>query len=240
MGKKPLKEDYQLKEQRKIASDVFDRQTLLTLSKLMKKGLIKNVDYPISTGKEANVFRATDMDDNYVAIKIYKIETAQFFRKMEYLEGDSRFEGIKNKEKEIVFAFAHKEYKNLEICEKNGVDSPIPIFVQRNVLVMSFLGEGGLPYPTLHTIGPKSEKDLDSILKNIKKMYKANLVHADISEYNILMGEKPYIIDFGQGVVLSHPKAEDFLKRDVENILNYFKRFGIKKNKEEVLRWIKD
>ena len=240
MGKKPLKEDYQLKEQRKIASDVFDRQTLLTLSKLMKKGLIKNVDYPISTGKEANVFRATDMEDSYVAIKIYKIETAQFFRKMEYLEGDSRFEGIKNKEKEIVFAFAHKEYKNLEICEKNGVDSPIPIFVQRNVLVMSFLGEDGLPYPTLHTIGPKSEKDLDSILKNLKNMYKAKLFHADISEYNILMGEKPYIIDFGQGVVLSHPKAEDFLKRDVENILNYFSKFGIKKNKEEVLRWIKN
>ena len=75
-------------------------------------------------------------------------------------------------------------------CEKNGVDSPIPIFVQRNVLVMSFLGEDGLPYPTLHTIGPKSEKDLDSILKNLKNMYKA--------------------------------------------------KFGIKKNKEEVLRWIKN
>ncbi|MFH2106974.1 MAG: serine protein kinase RIO [Candidatus Micrarchaeota archaeon] len=239
MTKKKLKEDYQLKEQRKIESEVFDKQTLLILAKLMKKGIIRNVDYPISTGKEANVFRGTTVDEKHVAIKIYKIETAPFFRKSEYIDGDPRFKGISKKGTEIVYIFARKEYKNLEACERAGVHCPMPIFVEKNVLVMTFLGEEGLPYPNLNMVGPRSEQDLDDVLADIKKMYLAGLVHADLSEYNILLGPVPYLIDFGQGVVLHHPKAEVFLRRDVTNVLNYFAKFGVKRDLEEVLKNIK-
>jgi len=104
---------------------------------------------------------------------------------------------------------------------------------------MEFLGEGGLPYATMNMIGPRSEKDLDSILKDMRKMYKAGLVHADLSEYNIMMGKVPYIIDFGQGVVLEHPNSEKFLERDVLNILHYFAKYGIKRDLEKTLKWIR-
>ena len=117
MTKKPLKEDYQLKERFKTESEVFDREALLDLSKMLKKGILQTVDYPISTGKEANVFRASTPDGKYVAVKIYKNETAPFFRKMDYLEGDPRFERIKHNDRDIVRAFARKEFKNLEICD---------------------------------------------------------------------------------------------------------------------------
>ncbi len=198
------------------------------------------MDYPISTGKEANVFRATTPDGGFVAVKIYKNETAPFFRKEEYLEADPRFSKIRFNEKSIVRAFARKEFKNLEICEKAGVHTPKPYYLLDRILVMSFIGEGDLPYPTMNMVGPlHGEADLQSLLEDVKKMYKVGLVHADLSEYNIMMADVPYLIDFGQGVVTRHPNAEMFLERDVRNLLRYFERHGIKRDLEKTLKWIR-
>lgn len=237
--KAPLKEDYQLKERKKLESYVFDKRTLLILSKMIKKGILQSIDYPISTGKEANVFRASTPEGGYRAVKIYKITTAGFSKKMAYIEADPRFQNIKNRDREVVKLFARKEFKNLQICEEAKVHAPKPVFVSEDIIVMEFLGEGGIPYATMDMIGPRNEKDLDSILEDIRKMYKAGLVHADISEYNIMMGKVPYIIDFGQGVVLGHPNSEKFLERDVLNILHYFAKFGIKRDLEKTLKWIR-
>ena len=238
--KKPSKEDFVLKPERKIESEVFDRDTLLVLSKMIKKGIIANVDYPISTGKEANIFRATTSSGEFVAVKIYKLETAPFFRKAEYLEGDPRFMGIKGGDRNIVLAFARKEFKNLKICEATGINAPRPLYMQRHVLVMSFIGDTtGLPFQTMNMCGPRGESDMNSILDNIKKMYHARLVHADISEYNIMMSAPPTLIDFGQGVILSHPRAMEFLERDVRNILKYFEKHGIKLDFGKTMGWIK-
>ena len=162
------------------------------------------------------------------------------FRKEEYLEGDPRFERIKKGDKDIVRAFARKEFKNLEICKKANVRAPRPIYMLGHVLVMEFLGEEGLPYPTMEAMGLlHGEKDLESILDDIKKMYKAGLVHADLSEYNVLMGDVPYLIDFGQGVIKRHPNSEKFLERDVSIILKYFSKKGMKKDLKKVLGWIR-
>lgn len=237
--KAPLKEDYQLKSRRKLESYVFDKRTLLLLSRLINKGILQSLDYPISTGKEANVFRASTPDGGYLAVKIYKIKTAGFSKKMAYLEADPRFKSIRHKDSEVVKLFARKEFKNLQICERAKVHAPKPIYLTEDIVIMEFLGEKGLPYATMDMIGPRNEKDLDSILKDMKKMYKARLVHADISEYNIMLGKVPYLIDFGQGVILEHPNADKFLERDVGNILNYFAKFGIKKDFEKTLEWIK-
>lgn len=240
MTKKPLKEEYQLKERFKTESEVFDKEALLALSKLIKKGILQTVDYPVSTGKEANVFRASTPDGTFVAVKIYKNETAPFFRKMDYLEGDPRFARVKKNDREIVKAFARKEFKNLELCDKAGVHAPRPYYLIGRIVVMGFLGEGDLPYPTMNMVGPlHGEKDLDSILQDIKTMYKAGLVHADLSEYNIMLGPVPYLIDFGQGVVREHPHAGRFLERDVSVILAYFSKNGIKRDLEKTLEWVR-
>lgn len=236
--KRPPKENFQLKERFKIESEVFDKQALLNLSKLIKKGIIETMDYPISTGKEANVFRATAPNGQHLAVKIYKIETAPFFRKSRYLDGDPRFSKIKRSDWEVVKAFARKEYKNLEICQRAGVHAPKPYYVLDNIVVMEFLGRGTLPFPTMDVAGTRGKTDLEKILRDIRSMYREGLVHADISEYNVMQGEVPYLIDFGQGVVIGHPYAEKFLQRDVEVILKYFEKQGIKKDFKKILEWI--
>jgi RIO kinase 1 len=237
--KKPSKDDFLLKERFKLESEVFDRPTLLELSKLIGKGILDTIDYPVSTGKEANVFRATTPSGSNIAVKIYKIETTHFMCRKEYLEGDPRFKKFRRTERDFVTAFAQKEFKNLQICERAKVHAPKPLLQEKNILLMEFLGKGGIPYSRLNVLGPESLSQLKSILMDMRKMYRAGLVHADISEYNILVGHKPYLIDFGQGVLLSHPNAGKYLERDIYNITKYFAKFGFVMDVEEVLEYIK-
>jgi RIO kinase 1 len=239
MVKRPDRDHFLLKERFKLESEVFDRQTLMLLSSLMSKGTINNVDYPISTGKEANVFRATTPSGSLLAVKIYKIETTHFMNRKEYMIGDPRFKKFRRNERDLVNAFAQKEFKNLQICEEAGVHAPRPLLQVKNILVMEFLGEEGLPYTPLNTLGPESIDQLKSILTDMRKMYEAGLVHADISEYNVLVGPVPYLIDFGQGVVLSHPNAEKYLERDVRNILMYFSKYGFEIEINKALNYVK-
>ncbi len=237
--KRASKDEFLEKERGKIESEVFDRATLLALAKLMQKGVIGRMEYPVSTGKEANVFLATTPSGQSVAVKIYKIETTHFLRRKEYLLGDPRFKKFRGRERDLVFAFAQKEFKNLQVCEKAGVHAPKPLHLEKNVIVMEFLGREGKAYPVMSDVGP-AEGDLESILEDMRKLYKAGLVHADLSEYNIMVWEgAPYLIDWGQGVTTGHKRAEEFLERDVRNILKYFAIFGLKRKPEEIISWIK-
>ncbi len=229
MTKRPPKDKFVLKEREKVESLVFDRRTLLNLSKLMRKGFFSSLDFPVSTGKEANVFRASG-EDGFVAVKIYKKETSAFVRRLDYLMGDPRFQKVKHNLWALVRLFAKKEFKNLELCERLGVNAPRPFYIYDNVLVMEFLGEGGLPYPTLEQRGGGEEGELEEILENVFKLVKGGLVHADLSEYNIIAGDKMYLIDFGQGVDLYHPRAFFFLERDIKNVLRYFEKNGVKRD----------
>jgi len=244
--KKPDREDKQLKERKKIESDVFDRYSMLILGGFLNRKVLKSVDYPIASGKEAFVFRATagekfDRGDGYIAVKIYKVETSDFMRMRSYITGDPRFLGVKRNKSNLVYAWTRKEFRNLGICADAGVPAPEPYLFKNNVLLMQFLGEEGIPDSPLVDVGSDNpEKDCETLLGYIKKLYEKKFVHADVSEFNVLMhGDVPYLIDCGQGVLLDHPKAEQFLRRDVENVLRYFGKYGVERNFEEVIKWVK-
>ena len=244
--KRPKREEKQLKERKKIESEVLDRYSMLILGGFLNKKIIKSLDYPIASGKEAFVFRATagekfGGDEEHIAVKIYKIETSNFARMSDYIRGDPRFLGVRGVKREIVYAWARKEFRNLQICEDAGVPAPIPYFFKDNVLLMQFLGEEGIPDSLLVDVGSENpEKDCETLLGYVKKLYSKRFVHADISEFNVMMHrDVPYLIDTGQGVLLDHPKAEQFLRRDVENILRYFRKYDVERDVEEVMEWVK-
>lgn len=232
----------------KIEESVFDRRSLFTLYEFINKGVLASVDYPISTGKEADVYRATTgekfrKESEFTAVKIFRIETASFHRMQDYIYADPRFLRVKHVKRAVIYAWAQKEFKNLQICQEAGVRAPKPFAFSKNILLMEFLGEGGVPDSTLKELGSENpEKDLETILDYVRRLYRHGLVHADLSEFNVLMHgypPVPYLIDIGQGVLTKHPKAEEFLRRDVENILNYFSGYGVRKDPEKVLRWVR-
>lgn len=55
------------------------------------------------------------------------------------------------------------------------------------------------------------------------------LVHADLSEYNILYHNGHlYVIDVSQSVEHDHPSAFDFLRSDIRNVETFFTRDGVR------------
>jgi RIO kinase 1 len=211
-------------DQLKVREDVFDDVTLLALYKLVHKKWLSAIGGSISTGKEANVFYG-ERDGTAIAIKIYRIRTANFTTMSSYIKGDRRFSHVKKAKKELIFAWTKKEFSNLMRARDAGIAVPEPLVWDRNILVMSFIGEGERPYPQLRNADMNDPADTYAwILNAIELLYKkAELVHADLSEFNILYGDQPYLIDMGQSVTRDHPRALPFLMRDIKNINRFFK-----------------
>ncbi len=228
----------------KVRSEVFDEPTLKTLYSLSNNGVITALGGSISTGKEANVFHALGPESIELAIKIYRIKTSDFKAMQNYIIGDHRFTHVKRTKKDMVFAWTKKEFRNLARARKAQVRVPEPIKYKQNVLVMEFMGKDGVAFPLLKHAAANVDNIggvYTIIIGYMKKLYQnAHLVHADLSEYNVLLDSKetPIFIDMGQSVLLDHPHATVFLRRDVSNIVNFFRAAGVDASEAEALREI--
>lgn len=221
---------------------MFDRQNLLRVYKLFSDGVIDQFEFPISTGKEGVVFSATTPDKVRVAVKIYRTSTASFKDMAKYVQGDPRFRGITTNRRKLILAWAAKEYRNLQRLWDVGVRVPKPIAHHQNIVVMEYIGtEEGPAREMREVVLEDPESVARKVFDYMKVAYrKAELVHGDLSEYNILMqGQEPVIIDVGQTVLLGHPNAEEFLVRDVTNLARFFKRRGIAFDIEKELKEIR-
>ncbi|HHH79357.1 MAG TPA: serine protein kinase RIO [Thermoplasmatales archaeon] len=226
---------------RKTLDEVFDRSTLLTFGKLISDRIIEYVDFPICTGKEANIFRAITPQKKFVAVKVYRTSTSNFNRMIHYIQGDPRFPPISKNRREIIYQWVKKELANLEKLAEIGVPAPKPIKALNNILVMDYIGGVQKPAPLLKDVTMKNpDKFYNTIIKYIETMYiKGGFVHSDLSEYNILVHRnKPVLIDLAQGVVRDHPLAMDFLQRDIRNIVNFFRKHGVVDNEKKVFNRI--
>jgi len=229
----------------KVESEVLDTQTLMGLYRLSAKGKLDALGGVINAGKEANVFLAR-RDGEDIAVKIYMITTSNFNAMKDYILADRRFVGIKRDRRHIVFGWARKEYKNLQSAARAGVRVPEVYDCYQNILTMEFLGRDEVPYPQLKDIS-LSERELEGVvemlLEYVSLLYqRAKLVHGDLSEYNVLIEPEslePIIIDMGQGVLTDHPRAEELLERDVENIVRYATRQGLSYSVDECLRRVR-
>jgi len=211
----------------KVSENVFDEVTLLALYKLVHKKWLSAIGGSISTGKEANIFLG-DRGDEAVAIKIYRIQSANFTTMSSYILGDRRFSNVKKSRKELIFAWTKKEFANLARAKEAGLPVPEPLVFDRNILIMEFLGENERPYPQLRNVELEDPAQVyATVVSMIDTLYKkAELVHGDLSEFNILYHDQPYLIDMGQSVTRDHPRALQFLMRDIRNVNRFFKKKG--------------
>lgn len=224
-------------EDRKTYDGVFDRRTLLAFYKLLKRGTIEEVEFPISTGKEGDVFRGVGKE-GYVAIKVYRMTTANYRGLSRFIDGDDRFAHIHKTKDTIILVWAQKEFRNLKDYHKNDVRVPKPIDRWKNIIVMDYIGDESMPAPLLKDVMESVKKEVVyEIIQEMKKMHDAGLVHGDLSEYNILIWEeKPYIIDVAQAVPMDHPLADELLLRDLKNMARVFKKLGVDMGVRELAR----
>lgn len=224
------------KSDRATSEQVLDPRTRIILFKMIGRGLIHEVNGCVSTGKEANVYHATTPSGSHLALKIYKTSILVFKDRDRYVAGEHRFRRGYNRHnpRKMVKVWAEKEMRNLKRLNAAGILCPQPIEVRENVLVMSFLGDNdGWASPRLKDAEiPAGAHDAlyRQLVLSVRTLFHiCRLVHADLSEYNLLYHRGQLaVIDVSQSVEHDHPHAFDFLRSDVRNIEAFFARAGVR------------
>ncbi len=144
------------------------------------------------------------------------------------MTGDPRFSRVRRYGHGLIFEWARKEFSNLKEAHEAGVRVPEPLALHKNVMVMEFIGENGVPAPTLEET-QVNERDYVAVLSQVRLLYRnASLVHADLSAYNVFkLHGRVILFDFGSAVNIRHPMSSEFLRRDVENLNTFFARRGM-------------
>jgi RIO kinase 1 len=223
-------------EQRRLRGEFFDHSTLMAVSRLVTQGQFDSLDYPIATGKEGGVFRATS-GESFRAVKVYRIGNSIFRRLPAHAIEELRKETSDRNFAGLVYAWTRREHTILRRLFAAEVRVPQPYGYLRNVLVMDFVGTDGIAAPRLKdsVVSDPGQLYEDLILQVRRMVVDAHLVHGDLSPYNILLAhELPVLIDVAQSISSVHPQAKALLARDITNFAKYFRRLGVKSDAREM------
>ncbi|XP_075338566.1 serine/threonine-protein kinase RIO1 isoform X2 [Odontesthes bonariensis] len=222
------------KSDRATVEQVLDPRTRMILFKMLSRGVICEINGCISTGKEANVYHASTAAGDSRAIKIYKTSILLFKDRDKYVSGEFRFRHgyCKGNPRKMVRTWAEKEMRNLIRLQTAGIPSPEPLMLRSHVLLMSFIGKENMPAPLLKNAALSDSKARElylQVVQNMRKLFHdARLVHADLSEFNMLYHDgDAYIIDVSQSVEHDHPHALEFLRKDCSNVNGFFAKHGV-------------
>jgi len=209
----------------------------LAINALVKANVLEAFGKPLGVGKEADVYDALTPTKQRVAVKFHRLGRTSFRQ-------TRRKRGYVAKRRHISWLYqsrlaAEKEFEALRRVYPNGVSVPEPINQNRHAVVMGMI-EGAELIHYVEIPNPKSV--LDEVLLNVRKAYlEAGVVHADLSEFNIILKPDGHIliIDWPQFVERNHPNAEQLLKRDIRNVVRYFQRkFGTKTKLRDALTYV--
>ena len=213
----------------------------------LDEGLIEAVLRPIKSGKEASVHlcRANPRTtgEELVALKTYHpLEKRDFRDESVYRDG----EWIKERrvrvalEKKTRFGrevqgmiWVDREWETLKALSAGGAPVPRPIESTGDSILMSYVGDEGYAAPQLRFYkvddADEVEPIVDQVLRAIERMLFLNVVHGDLSAYNLLVWDGSVtVIDLPQAVdPRKNRHAKAFLDRDVERVCEWASRHGV-------------
>jgi RIO kinase 1 len=240
-----------------------EREWILTyLGSFYEDHLITDVLKRVKGGKEATVYccradRATGL--SLVAGKVYH---PRMFRSLKndalYRQGravlDDQGKGVRGRREALAMAkktrfgqdlrqlsWLTSEFETLRRLHVAGADVPRPIAQGDNAMLMEYIGEQEWPAPTLIHVNLQREEArrlFDRMVHNMELMLEQDLVHADLSAYNVLYWEGDIkIIDFPQAVdPFVNPDAFSLFARDVKRVCQYFARYGVATDPDALAR----
>ncbi|MFX1494662.1 MAG: RIO1 family regulatory kinase/ATPase [Promethearchaeota archaeon] len=207
---------------------------VLALHALVERNIISQLGPLIGKGKESDVYSCMDDNENIYALKIYRMGRTSF-------KNIKKYRSFIGNRSHLSWLYvnrlaAKKEFRALSKIYLLKLNTPKPIAFNRHVIVMSYLRGKELVY---YQSIKNPDKIFNKIIKQIKAIYKkANMIHGDLGEFNIILDEKGniLIIDWLQWVPKEHPNAQSLLERDIENVCNYFrKKFNVISNSNEII-----
>jgi len=209
----------------------------LAINALVRAGILESFGKPLGVGKEADVYDALNPKGERIAVKFHRLGRISFRqtrRKRDYAAAKESASWLFQSR-----LAAEKEFQALNLVFPRKVAVPEPISQNRHVIVMGMIE--GAELAEWREV-PNPRKVLKEILLNIRRAYlRAGLIHADLSEYNVILKPDMHIliIDWPQYVTTSHPNARQLLTRDIKNILDYFERkHGLSVKLEDALDYV--
>ncbi|CAN9506028.1 unnamed protein product [Ophioblennius macclurei] len=228
------------KKEHSTAEQAVDPRTRLLMYKMVNAGVLENINGCISTGKESVVFHADggSLEEqpvpDEVVLKVFKTTLNEFKNRDRYIKDDYRFKERFSKlnPRKVIRLWAEKEMHNLARMKKADIPCPEVVLLKKHILVLSFIGKDHVPAPKLKDAVLSSEdmkKAYCQVLYMMQQMFQeCNLVHADLSEYNMLWHQgKVWLIDVSQSVEPTHPHGLEFLFRDCRNVATFFQKRGV-------------
>jgi RIO kinase 1 len=127
------------------------------------------------------------------------------------------------------------EFQTLETLYEAGADVPRPYAMEKNAILMDYIGDLGSAAPTLNTVtlDPDEVEPLfERLVRNVDLLLTHRRIHGDLSAYNILYWEGDItLIDFPQVVQPeSNPAAWTIFLRDITRVCQYFAAQGLRRD----------
>ncbi|KAH8876361.1 Serine/threonine-protein kinase RIO1 [Schistosoma japonicum] len=250
-----MKNEKQMKDKsdRATTDHALDRRSCSILFKMMNQDIFSEVNGCISTGKEANIYHVKNKENVDFAIKVYMTSIMPFKSRDKYVKGDFRMRHgySKSTSWKLVCKWSEKEYRNLLRINQSGlINAPKPLRLKGVVLLMTFVGKDGIPAPKLKDVCLQESDYKDTpdwsalyfhVIQDIRTLFqKCRLVHADLSEYNLLyLDGKVWMIDVSQAVEHESPQALEYLRTDCHNINKFFRKQGVSTlTLRELFEWV--
>ncbi|HEY0880388.1 MAG TPA: RIO1 family regulatory kinase/ATPase, partial [Archangium sp.] len=207
------------------------------LQQLLDEGVIEEVFNQLKTGKEAEVWLVSHHGEP-VAAKIYKAREFRSFKNdAGYKEGrqvrNTRTQRAMDKGSKFGRESSEEAWKSMESdtmfsLHAAGVRCPKPVMFYDGVLLMEVIGDAeGRVAPRLveAVISREQAESLYVTLRQeVIKMLAEDVIHGDLSEFNILLGANgPVIIDFPQVITAAkNSQSEKYFRRDLGNLIRFF------------------
>ena len=196
----------------------FEGYDALALRTFAERDTVDGVGAPLGVGKESDVYEA----------RSYRPLALKFHR-----EGYTNFREVQKErsytsDKQHISWFytarkaAEREYEALEGLYPD-VSVPRPVDHNRHAVVMDRID--GVELNRARLAEEQVVPVLDLVLQEIQAAHRNGYVHADMSEYNVFVNEEGVVVfDWPQAVPTDHANSAELLERDVENVLDYFRR----------------
>lgn len=244
---------------------LFEEGWLLsTLTPFFNLAFITDVTSRVKGGKEASVYRCVAHSSMGVEVLAAKVYRPRMFRNLRndgmYREGrtlldqdgrpikatDQRVHRAVNKRSAFGEQIRHTswltyEYQMINRLYALGADVPKTYAVTDNAVLMTLVGDAYQSAPTLHEVALEHDEArylFDRMLENIELMLRHNVVHGDLSAFNVLYWEGDItMIDFPQAVDPNvNRNARSLFERDVTRICEYFARQGVTRDSKALAK----
>ncbi|RQG96651.1 serine/threonine-protein kinase RIO2 [Natrarchaeobius chitinivorans] len=196
----------------------FEGYDALALRAFAERETISEFGSPLGVGKESDVYEVRSYKP--LALKYHREGYTNFrevHKERDYASDNEHVSWMYTARKA-----AEREYETLEELYPD-VAVPQPIDQNRHAIVMEKMD--GVELSRTRLEDDQVLGVLDLLLAEITRAYAKGFVHADMSEYNVFLSEDGVkIFDWPQAVPTDHENADEFLRRDLENTLGYFRR----------------